>query len=83
MSFTVIPNSGPLGRDYLDDLRVGALRALDSAPAGSVPVQLLRYTRALEAEYLNRRDQESRKILDRLWEQRTEQFAGGDADNAN
>jgi hypothetical protein len=74
MSFTIIPNSGPLGHDYLDNLRAQALMALDDAPADSVPVALLNYVRALEREYVDRRHQLSRQHLNDLWTPRTDRF---------
>lgn len=69
-----IPDFGPLGRDYLDELRTNALMALDEAKDGSVPAPLLAYVRALEREYLDRRDREARANLDRLWEERMPKF---------
>lgn len=76
MSAQRIPNSGPLGRDHLDELRVSALMALDAAPNGSVPDALLDYIRALEREYLDRRHRESVANLDSLWAPRREKFSG-------
>lgn len=77
MSVQVIPNSGPLGSDFLDHLRADALMALDELPDGAIPEALLIYISALEREYLDRRHAQSRASLASLWEPRRPKFREG------
>lgn len=64
----VLPNTGIMSDDWLDDLRVKALCAIDAG--GKIPDAVVVYIQALEREYLSRLHQQKQQSAEELWAMR-------------
>lgn len=60
MSVTILPNTGIMGDDRLDKLRGDALVEHHAA---TLPEPVVYYLRALEARYMDLRNEEKRRAL--------------------